>query len=204
MRARAARTRATARLAACACACVLATLALGGCARSAFEQQLRAGRLPEAAVAFERDSTLQRNPKALRAAARLHLNPGDPFWDPPRALELLMRARELERGPNGDDAVLERVLRAYADSGEAQGTRERVLRDSLATTRRALEVATRAAARLQEQAAANDEERALMQRLVTRLEADLRDRETQLALLRLELDRLKAIDLTPGRSPRAP
>jgi predicted nuclease with TOPRIM domain len=43
-----------------------------------------------------------------------------------------------------------------------------------------------------------------LQRNVTRMEADLRDREDQLRALRLELARLKEIDLNPRPPTRPP
>ncbi len=185
----------------------LASALGGGCAHSAFDQQLRAGRWQEAQAAFHRDSTLQRNPVALRSLAALHSDPDSATWDPALALELLRRARAYDGGRGGppDVARLERLLSVLLTEREAQVRSVRALQDSVAQQRAELAWLQREHDERVADGAARESERALLQRLVARLEADLRDRESQLVMLRLELDRLKAIDLTPpARPPRPP
>lgn len=176
---------------------------LVSCGPTLFEQQLRSGRLVDAAVTFAGDSTLQRTPQALRAAARLHLVPGDSVWDPARALILLQRARALDGDRvRDDDARLERLLDALEVRHATLSNALERLGDSTALLRDRLAMAREERDELVAQDSALREERDLLQRLVARLERDLRDREGQLVLLRLELERLKAIDFSPTRPPR--
>lgn len=187
-------------------ALVLCTVAgaITGCAHSAFERQVRTGAAPDILLAFAADSGLQRDVQALRTVARLHLDPEGSAWDPERALQLLEQARgyDRRRTSTGDDLLLESLLRVHLEQLATAGTRERRLSDSVtqlvAEVRRAQELLTERTTDL----SAQRDERDLLQRLVARLEADLRERESQLVILRLELDRLKAIDLLPSRPSR--
>ncbi len=169
------------------------------CARGAFEHQLRAGHWYDAAATFYADSALHRNPDALRRVAHIHATPDSVTWDPERALDLLTSARAYT--PEGrvpaSDVRLEGLLRHVMQERAARETLMITFRDSLERIREEVGNLRAVHARLLANVNAHDEERALLQRLVARLESDLRERETQLSTLRLELDRLKAIDLTP-------
>jgi chromosome segregation ATPase len=179
-------------------------MAMTGCAHSAFERQVRAGSANDILYAFAADSSLQRDAQALRTVARVHLDPDGRAWDPARALQLLEQARSYDRRrtAQGDDLVLESLLRVHLEQLATAGSREQRLSDSVAQlvaeVRRAQDLLTERTTEL----SAQREERDLLQRLVARLEADLRARELQLVELRLELDRLKAIDLSPSRPSR--
>lgn len=194
---RAARTR-TAVFTACA--------AFGAaCAHSgAFDRSIRAGRWQDAAAAFRGDSALLRNENALRVAARIHSVPDSATWDPDRALDLLGRARALS-APNrspASDRRLEAMLRYVIRERAARGAEAIVLRDSLQRIGHEAEQLREELVQLRETNIAHESERAVLERLVSRLESDVRDREAQMAALRSELDRLKEIDLARSSHPR--
>lgn len=173
-----------------------------GCARSVFQQQVRAGQWQLAASTFRNDSLLLRDSEAVRRVARIHAMPDSATWDPERALELLRVSRiymTSEKVPEGD-VRLERLLQLIVQERTAHRTIREALQDSVRRQEGVLEELRREHDRLRATSSASDSERVLLQRLVGRLEADLRDREMQLATLRTELERLKAIDLS--RPPR--
>jgi len=181
----------------------VALSALTGCAHTAFDRHLKAGDWRAAADAFAMDSTLQRDASALRRAAYLHAHPDSTTWDPTRAASLLALAGRGD--PRPYDLRLQRVLLQFAIADEARAAEEEELREQM---RRAQQDAEALRAELDSvavRAATQEEERALLHRLVMRLEADLRARESEINTLREELARLKAIDLgVPARPPLAP
>jgi hypothetical protein len=180
-------------------------LAAVACAHTgAFDRSLRAGRWQDAAAEFRADSALQRNATALRRAARIHAVPDSVTWDPDRALELLARARALAPRARVEDADsrLEAMLEYVVRERAARGAQMIVLRDSLAGAAAEVTRLRAELAELRETNAAHESERAVLERMVSRLEADLRDRETQISALRSELDRLKEIDLARSSRPR--
>ncbi len=183
---------------------ILVALAGVGCRHSAFDQRLRAGNWVEAAEIFRRDSALQLDLNALRKAARLHATPDSTTWDANRALALFDAARD--RSADGtlpdDDVRLETLLRHLVRERAEWQLRIGALSDSIQSLERETERLRAEIVELRENAAAHREEHALLQRLITRFEGDLRDRELQIAALRMELDRLKAIDLTRPSDPR--
>ena len=188
----------------CAIAIAASAALAAACAHTgAFQRSVGAGRWQEAAAAFRADSALQRNPAALRTAARIHSMPDSVTWDPDRALDLLARSRALTRSgqlPEADRR-LEAVLAYVVREREARGAEAIVLRDSLdRITAQAGQLRTELA-QLRETNAAHESERAVLQRMVTRLESVLHDRETQMAAVRSELERLKEIDLTHASRP---
>jgi uncharacterized protein HemY len=183
-----------------------ATAYAGACAHvGAFQRDLRAGRWQDAAAAFRADSALQRDANALRLAARIHSEPDSATWDPDRALDLLARARSLTRSGRLPDADrrTEELLAYVVRERAARGAEMIVLRDSLDRIAGQAEQLRTELAQLRETNAAHESERDVLQRMVSRLEADLRDREAQMAAVRSELDRLKEIDLARA-SPRPP
>ena len=183
----------------------IAALLITGCAHPrAFDRSLRAGRWQDAAAAFRADSALQRNARAVRVAARIHAAPDSATWDPDRALELFARARALAPKSRiaAADTRLEAMLEYVVRERAARGAEMIVLHDSLTA---ASAEADRLRAELTELRLTNttyESERAVLQQLASRLEADLHDREGQMALLRSELDRLKEIDLARSSRPR--
>jgi hypothetical protein len=181
----------------------VAMLALTGCVHTAFDQHLRAGEWQSAVDAFARDSTLQRDPSALRRAAYLHAHPESTTWNPTRAASLLALAGRGD--PRLHDLRLQRVLLQFAIADEARAAVAEDLRDQMRLAQQFAEALRAELDSVAVRAASQDEERALLHRLVVRLEADLRAREAEINTLRGELERLKAIDLgVPGRPPTAP
>jgi hypothetical protein len=180
--------------------------ALGaGCAHvGAFDRNLRAGRWQEASIAFRADSALQRNANALRLAARIHSVPDSATWNPDLALDLFARARALsppnqvDEGDRRTEAMLRYVVRERA----ARGAEVIVLRDSLERVGRDAERLRAELVQLRETDIAHESERAVLERMVSRLETDVHDREVQMAALRTELDRLKEIDLARSSHPK--
>jgi len=154
----------------------------------------------DAKTAFESDSSLMNEDWALLDAAKLYSSPGRGVYDPGRARMLLQRL--LARNPQS-------TYRAEAQDRLALVETMLHQRDSLVAERRAVDdriaqltaETRRLRVSLDSVVARNDS----LQRSVTRLETDLRDREDQLRALRVELARLKQIDLNPrpgGRPPR--
>lgn len=182
---------------------LLVPLVAGACtharAVSSFDDHLRNQRWTDAAAAFERDSSLHHDVNALERAAALYATPNRATWDPDRAAALYDEARELaddhRLSPDAAriSALVSEVIRARAE----RRARERELLDALARADSATHTVRLERERLLAIVAVNDEERALLVRLVARLESDLRERESQMGALRSELNRLKAIDLSP-------
>jgi chromosome segregation ATPase len=170
------------------------------CARTTFHGHVRAGEWEQAARAFAETPDLQDNASALRRAAYLHAHPDSATWDPERAADLLARARA-RRAATAADQRLELALRAYARAVEAQSLRIGALEataDSLTATAAQMEDER---IRLQSALTRQTEEHDLVLQQLRRLEQDLRIRDAELAALRSELERLKAIDLAPPRPP---
>lgn len=189
----------------CAAMLTVGTALAAACAHvGAFDRNLHAGRWQEAATAFRADPSLQRNANALRLAARIHSVPDSATWDPDLALDLFARARALsppnpvDEGDRRTEAVLRYVIRERA----ARGAEAIVLRDSIAHISRDAERLRADLVQLRETDVAHESERAVLERMVTRLETDVHDREVQMAALRTELDRLKEIDLARSSHPK--
>jgi len=161
----------------------------------AFDRNLRAGRWQEAAIAFRADSALQRNAIALRLAARIHSVPDSATWNPDLALELFARARALAPPKPIEEADLhtEAVLRYVVRERAARGAEAIVLRDSIDKINRVAERLRAELVQIRE---------TVLERMVSRLETDVHDREVQMAALRTELDRLKEIDLARAAHPK--
>ncbi|HEY0931293.1 MAG TPA: hypothetical protein VGE27_15330 [Gemmatimonas sp.] len=178
-----------------------------GCARSAFQQQVKAGQWQVAANTFQRDSMLLRDVEAVRRVARIHSMPDSATWDPGRALELLRASRlymGTEKVPEGD-LRLEQLLQLILQERDTHRIVLDSLRDSLRQQSDTVQRMRAEQQRLESASTATEGERVLLQRLVARLETDLREREVQIATLRSELERLKAIDLSrPSRPASSP
>jgi hypothetical protein len=177
----------------------------GACARErgAFERNLRAGRWQEADAAFRADSGLQHNAGALRDAARIHASPDSATWDPSLALDLLGKSRALAPGGWAEaDARLEQLLAFVVRERATRLAREAALADSLERARADADRLRGELAGVRESGAEAEASRALLQRIASRLESDLREREAQISTLRGELDRLREIDLTHAARPK--
>jgi hypothetical protein len=167
----------------------LALAAATACVRPAFQRYLDEGRWTEAAQAFAADSSLLNDEHALYEAGLLYSSPDRGAYDPERARELLRRL--VARFPDTRYRVDATDRAALLDS--IIDTRQRVVRE------RQLEaqIAT-LTAQVQRLRAARDSavtKSDTLQRAVDRISADLRERDDRIRALRLELDRLKAIDL---------
>ncbi len=184
------------------CALVVAT----GCAHDAFERSVRAGRWQDAVSVFRSDSLLQQNAAALRAVARMYAQPDSAMWDPRRALALFAKSRAIagDASEPAADRGIESILTYFVRDRDARIVRELALRDSLDGLRADISRARDDIAALRITNADTEAARALLERLVARLESDVREREAQMAVLRDELDRLKQIDLIHSPPPHKP
>jgi two-component system sensor histidine kinase GlrK len=178
-------------------ALVLALTATG-CATSQFDRLLSQERWTDAAQVFAADSSLMNDEGALYRAAMLFSSPGKPTYTPARARTLLQRL--LTRYPGGEHAAAARDRLALLDDARLEReAAELRIRDAEAHIAALEGEIGQLRARLDSARVEADS----MRRANARLEADARDREEQLRSLRLELERLKAIDLKPrgGRPP---
>lgn len=175
----------------------IAAVLLGACARpTQFDRYLSNQQWADAAREFESDSLLRNDEHALYRGAVLFGTPGRPIYDPVKARELFtMLLARFPATTHRNEAtahllLLDATLRTQHDAAE----RERDLEARIAAlTRESNDLR----ARVDSIAAQGDSLRAV----VARLDADRRDREEQLRALRLELQKLKEIDLKPKRPP---
>ena len=174
----------------------LGLAATAACATTQFDRYLANQQWTEAARVFASDSSLQNDEHALYQAGVLYGSPGRPTFDADRSRALLRRL--ISRFPQtkhlGDAtdrlALLDEMARAKRESDAHQ--RELTVQiDALTTETRQLH------ARLDSLSAQSDQ----LRRTTLKMEAELHDREEQLRVLRIELQRLKEIDLKP-RPPR--
>ncbi len=177
-----------------------------GCARTTFQTEMRAGRWSAAVAAVSADSALPYDLRDLRDAALLHAVPDSASWDPRRVLLLLdtvaARGGQLPTGVRRVQSLVRHHL------GRMTTLESEIARVAAQRTQahEAAEVAREAYRRVVQELQGASEQRTLLHRVLARLEEDLRQRDAQLAALRTELDRLKAIDLgpPPGRPPPHP
>ncbi len=169
------------------------------CAPRQFDRELAAQRWSDAARTFSTDSALLHDERAVYLAGILYGTPSRPTYDPDRARGLFRRL--LFQFPN---------TRYRADATDRLADMDALLRarDSNTALRRELEskIAARTA-EVQQLRAILDSTTAradLLRRNTARLESDLRDHDEQLRALRLELQRLKEIDLKPRPPSRRP
>ena len=168
------------------------------CATTQFDRYLEKQQWADAARVFAADSSLQNDEHALFEAGVLYGSPGRPTFDAERSRALLRRL--IARFPqskylaNATDrlALLDEIGRAKRDS-EAHERELTTRIDALTAEMRQLQ------ARLDSLSGQTDQ----LRRAATRAEAELHDREEQLKALRVELQRLKEIDLKPRRPPTA-
>lgn len=178
-------------------ACAIATLA--ACVRPPFQRYIEEERWADAKTAFESDSSLMNEDWALFDAAKLYSSPSRGAYDPGRARVMLQVL--LARNPKSQYRV---------EAQDRLALVEGVLheRDSLSMERRTLDdriaQLTNESRRLRLSLDSATARTDTLQRNVSRLEVDLRDREDQLRALRVELARLKQIDLNPRPAARPP
>lgn len=178
---------------------VCGTAIVGACTRPPFARFIQEGKWADADSTFTADTSLMNDDWALLQAAKLYSSPGRGAYDLDRARVLLRRL--LVRNP---------LSKYRGDAEDRLSLIESLLhaRDSLTAQQRALEerVAqlTNDARRLRTSLDSVTAKSDSLQRNASKMEADLRDREEQLRALRLELARLKEIDLNPRPTTRPP
>lgn len=177
---------------------LLALIALGAvaCRPTPFQRYLSEERWSDAARAFGADSSLMDNERALYEAGLLFSSPSRGEYDPARAERLLRRL--LTRFPSTSHRI-------EATDRLALVERARRDRDSTAAYTRSvqsrIQMLVADSIRLHTTLDSLTARNALLERNTARIEADARERDDQLRSLRIELERLKAIDLKP-RPPR--
>ncbi|HEY4132809.1 MAG TPA: hypothetical protein VGM50_19505 [Gemmatimonadaceae bacterium] len=175
-----------------ATAVIIVAIAVACAKPSQFDRLIADEQWNDAAKEFSADSALYTKEDALYRAGTLFGTPGRPTYDPERARQLF--ATLLSRFPNTthrDDArarmlLLDEVLRMRQQAMQ----REHDLETQIAAlTKQTRDLRTRA----DSVSTASDSLRSA----VVRIDADRRDKESQLQALRRELQRLKEIDLKP-------
>lgn len=154
-----------------------------------FQRYLDEGRWADAAHEFAADSSLMNNERALYEAGVLYSSPTRGAYDPEHAQALLQRL--LMRFPDTrfrEDANDRLALVDSVLDGRTRAARERELETRIA-------VATGQMQRLRFTRDSAVARMDTLQRSLDRLNADLHARDEQINALKLELQRLKAIDL---------
>lgn len=173
---------------------LLVAVVIIGCASSHIRPNASDQQWTAEAQTFDANPALMNDERALYRAGVLFGTPGRPTYEPAKARTLLLTF--LERFPRSDRrgdatdrlALLDDIVRVRRDAA----TRQRELEARI-------DVATAETRVLRERLDSASQQGDQMRRNTTRLETDLREREEQLRALRLELQRLKEIDLKPRR-----
>lgn len=178
----------------------LSVTLLAACAKpSQFDRYMATGSWSDAAREYAADPSLQQSERAVYEAGLLFSTPGRVTYDPPKARETLNRF--LARFPDSDHRadvtarllLIEEMLRTR----QATTAREKELEKQIASlTRETRDLRVR----LDSALVAGDSVRAT----IKRIEDERRDRDEQIKALRLELQRLKEIDLRPRTPTRPP
>jgi hypothetical protein len=177
---------------------VWCAVASAGCVHRSrpFDEYFVASRWMDASAAFMADSSLMNDERALHRAALLYGTPGRATYRPERA-----------------DSILRRLLTRFPDSrfsgeaGEQLAMIEALVRERASAAGRIALLERRSAELdstvrvLRQRLDALGSQSDSLRRSWGGLELDLRDRDEQLRSLRLELQRLKEIDLKPPRKP---
>lgn len=172
-------------------------VALAGCVHRArpFDEYFASSRWIEASEAFMADPSLMSDERALYQAGVLYGTAGRPTYRPRQADSLFRRL--LTRFPE----TKYRAQAAEHLAGLAVGLRQR---DSVAALERRLAQLTATIQSLRQRLDSATTQGDSLRRNGARLEAELKDRDDQLRSLRLELQRLKEIDLKSSQPPRKP
>jgi hypothetical protein len=179
---------------------VTATLFVAGCVHptTQFDRYMASGQWVDAAREFSTDSLLQNDEEAIYQAAVLHGTPDRPTYDATRARGLFQTLLTKFPGTKHRDDAAARMmlLDDLLRTRRLAAARERELEDRIAALTRESQTLR---VRIDSSAAQSDSLRAA----ITRLDTVRKDRETELAALRVELQKLKEIDLKP-RPTRPP
>jgi hypothetical protein len=164
-----------------------------------FDRYMAAGQWVDAAREFSADSALQNNEEALYQAAVLHSTPDRPTYDASRARTLFQSLLTKFPGTkHRDDAaarmmLLDDLLRAQ----RVATARERELEDRIAAL-------TRETQTLRTRVDSSNAQSDSLRGVIARLDTQRKTGEAELAALKLELQRLKEIDLKPRGTIRPP
>lgn len=170
-----------------------------GCATSVFDKHFEGGRYVAAAAAFDQDSTLHRDERSLFRAGLVRAFPSSPAFDPSLALDYFARL-EASFPDNPYRVEARRIVAILEDRARLQSELE-LHRSELDDLRsRMVEFAERER-RMEQRGEERDAEVARLEALAAQLDSQLHQRSGELAALRQELERLKAIDLRSSRSP---
>jgi hypothetical protein len=173
---------------------------LAGCVRTTlFERYVADQNWIAAAREFTADSSLISNERTLYQAGVVFGTPGLPTYQPVKSRELLntLIARFPESPHRWDATARLLLIDEVFRMEKTAAARERELEARIATlTRETRELR----ARIDSATAQGDS----LRTSVSRLEAERRDKDEQIKALRLELQRLKEIDLKPRAPTRPP
>jgi hypothetical protein len=169
-----------------------------GCATSVFDKHFEQGRYVAAAAAFDQDSSLHRDEQALFRAALVRAFPSSPAFDPTLALAHFAHLEALfPDNPHRIEAL--RIVALLEDRARLQSALE-IHRSDLDDLRSRITAFAERQRRMEQQGEERAAEVTRLETLAAQLEDRLRQRSGELAALRQELERLKAIDLRPSRS----
>lgn len=172
---------------------------LTACATAEFDRYFEEGRFDEAARAFDADSALHEQERALYRAALIHGLPESPAYDPARSRRELERLLTLHpRTEFREEAT--RMLALLLEVERLQWAVEDRMREARSLAAE-LAAAGARADELERQLSERERDAAVLRRLAERLEAQLRDREAEIEDLQRELERLKEIDLGRRSEP---
>jgi hypothetical protein len=177
----------------------VATLVMGACASTQFDQAIESHRWSDAASAVSADTSLLDNESGLFQSAMLYSFPIRGTYDPARARELFERLLQRYPATTRRQAAIDQLSLLYElqRTDNALVARQQILESKIAQlaadTSQLRTSIDSVAARL----VAEQDQSALLRKVTTRMEGDLQDRENQLNVLHSELNHLKAIDLQP-------
>jgi hypothetical protein len=169
------------------------------CATSVFDKHFEQGQYEAAAAAFDQDSSLHRNERAVFRAALVRAFPASPAFDPALALAYFARLDALF--PDNPHRIEARRIAALLEDRARIQSELEIHRSDLDELRSRITAFAERQRRMEQQGEERDAEVARLETLAAQLESRLRQRSGELAALRQELERLKAIDLRSSRSP---
>lgn len=169
-----------------------------GCATSVFDKHFEQERYVAAAAAFDQDSTLHLDERSLFRAGLVHAFPSSSAFDPSLSLEYFARLDSLfPSNPYRIEAL--RIVALLEDRERLQSELE-LHRSDLDDLRSQIAAFAERRKRMERLGEERDAEVTRLEALADRFENELRQRSGELAALRQELERLKAIDLRSTRS----